>query len=400
MGEVWLARSLRDGTRVALKILAPHLTHSANEVARFRQEVTLASEIDHPNVVRVHQLLEQEQRLAFTMELLDGRTLTELRGTIRPGLALELAVQISRGLEAIHARGVVHRDLKPSNLMVLGDLERGGTPPVVKILDLGIAKVIDAQTAEALTRTGVVVGTPGYMAPEQIVGEVITPATDVYALGEVLFELVAGKRLFEGEPQEIYRRKLIGDLPPLEVPPGTPEAEAILELLRATLRELPDQRPELADVRLVLESLREEVDPFRDPSSTPTVVAPAARPGPRRLSSLPARADRPGSAVHRASYARMLQLLDTGRPPEAVSIADPAELAPPDTEDAPAAIMIAGPRAAPRRAAREVQFVPPPVHLGVPEPLPEAPTGTGLWWLPLISGLILLAVLAAGWFTR
>ena len=191
-GEVYSAEDMALGERVALKTLSPGLAQSPVGLERFRREVTLSRKVTHPNVCRIFDLSEHEWEngrwtFFFTMELLDG---TSLAHRLKNGPrmtsdeALPLITQIALGLQAAHDSGVVHRDLKPSNIMLSG--EGGGR---VVITDFGLAHN-QALDAVALTETGDMLGTVFYMSPEQVRGVEITPASDIYALGIVMYEML------------------------------------------------------------------------------------------------------------------------------------------------------------------------------------------------------------------
>src|SRR4051794_37663710 len=170
---------------VAIKVLAETLGQDPQVRTRFRREAQILAQLDHPNVTRVYDYLEEDGVCLLVMEFLRGGTLWERYGTQRCSVATACAVGVSaaEGLHHAHERGALHRDVKPENLMLSGQEE-------LKVTDFGIAKVVG--DAGRLTGTGTLLGTPVYMAPEQVQGDEITPATDVYALGTVVYELVAG----------------------------------------------------------------------------------------------------------------------------------------------------------------------------------------------------------------
>ncbi|MCC6523000.1 MAG: protein kinase [Polyangiaceae bacterium] len=197
MGVVCRARDPRLGREVALKTLRSDRSDEA-ELERFMREARTAGALEHPNLLVVHDVGRHEGTPYLVTELLEGQTLRELLhdGPLPVRKAVELAVQAAAGLAAAHARGVVHRDLKPENLLVTRDGR-------VKILDFGVARVTagdDAPDAtQSLTESGAVVGTAGYMAPEQVRGQPADPRADLFALGAILFELLTGERAFGGD---------------------------------------------------------------------------------------------------------------------------------------------------------------------------------------------------------
>ena len=190
------------GARVALKFIQPGLAGDPVARERFRREILLARRITHRNICRIFEFFSSQSPegpfLFLTMELLEGQTLSErLRGgPLAPAEALPLVEQMVDALEAAHAQGIVHRDFKSSNVLLVRD----GTSDRVVLTDFGIARALERERTRdvALTSEGLM-GTPGYMAPEQVLGEPVTPATDIYALGVVLFEMLSGQLPFQGE---------------------------------------------------------------------------------------------------------------------------------------------------------------------------------------------------------
>ena len=214
MGEVYEVRDRELGSRVAVKLLPLERAASPSALARFRHEILLAQKVTHRNVCRVYDLVRDGERSFLTMELLAGETLAvrlERAGRMDLDEARTILEQIVAGLEAAHAIGVVHRDLKPSNVVLVD--EDGGRRVVVT--DFGLATSSSA-TADGLklTRTGEIVGTLGYMAPEQLEGGGIGPWTDVYALGLLAFEMVTGRPPFAGGSAfSVARQRLEGPAP-------------------------------------------------------------------------------------------------------------------------------------------------------------------------------------------
>ncbi len=196
MGVVYEAEDTRLGRCVALKFLVPELVRDPASKARFLTEARAASALDHANLCTILEAGESEDGLLFlAMPRYDGESLERriARGPLPVEEAVEIAVQAARGLAKAHAHGIVHRDVKPENLFVTRD-------GVVKILDFGIAKLTGAKlTAETgHTRRGALLGTPSYMAPEQTRGEPVDARADVWSLGVVLYEMLAGRRPFAG----------------------------------------------------------------------------------------------------------------------------------------------------------------------------------------------------------
>jgi eukaryotic-like serine/threonine-protein kinase len=241
MAEVYRARDTRLGREVALKVVNEALASDPELVRRFEQEARLAGSLNHPNLVAVHDLGLHEGAPYFITELLQGESLRHRlsRGRIPLQSALEWGAQLAHGLAAAHARGIVHRDVKPDNVFVTSDGH-------VKLLDFGIAKLAEAARDKGphglmdvtvtptggATRTGSVLGTPGYMSPEQVRGESVDARTDIFSLGAVVYEMLSGKRAFPGATVVESGYAILHDEPellPAEVPPVV--AQVVLHCL-------------------------------------------------------------------------------------------------------------------------------------------------------------------------
>jgi serine/threonine protein kinase len=205
MGEVYLAEDVKLGRKVAIKILSEEYTTNRDRLQRFEQEASAASNLNHPNILTIHEVGKDNGRHYIATEYIDGLTLRRkaLGSHMEIPEILDIAVQVASALEEAHAAGIVHRDIKPDNIMV----RRNG---YVKVLDFGLAKLtetIDRSSldAEASTRVfvqtdaGVVMGTSHYMSPEQARGKPVDARSDIWSLGVVIYELVAGRTPFEGE---------------------------------------------------------------------------------------------------------------------------------------------------------------------------------------------------------
>jgi serine/threonine protein kinase/tetratricopeptide (TPR) repeat protein/class 3 adenylate cyclase len=203
MGEVYLARDTKLGRHVALKLLAADYTRDRTTISRFQQEACAASALNHPNILTVHEIGQQNDFHFIATEYIEGDTLRQqmAEGPMSTREALEIATQIASALEAAHAAGIVHRDIKPENVMRRPD-------GLVKILDFGIAKLTQSRalgaesetsTPNIQTETGMVVGTIHYMSPEQLRGLEVDSRSDIFSLGVVLYEMIAGLRPFGGD---------------------------------------------------------------------------------------------------------------------------------------------------------------------------------------------------------
>jgi serine/threonine protein kinase len=197
MSNVYQATDRILERTVAVKVLAEHLSDDERFVARFRREALAVAKLIHPNIVQVYDTGVDDGCHFIVMEFVDGRSGAQIlkgQGQLDARAAADVGIQACAGLDYAHRRGIIHRDVKPGNLMVDGGPVRGG-PMTVKLTDFGIARAIE-QTR--ITQVGSVVGTAAYLAPEQVRGEEATPATDVYALGVVLYQFLTGRLPYEG----------------------------------------------------------------------------------------------------------------------------------------------------------------------------------------------------------
>jgi Tol biopolymer transport system component len=261
MGEVYRARDTRLGRTVALKVLPPALADDQEFQRRFHGEAKAISQLTHPNICTLHDVGEQDGTTFLVMEYVAGETLAKrlARGAVQTlalplDVSLQIAIQIADALAAAHQRGIVHRDLKPGNIMLAKSSASQGVPHV-KLLDFGLAKsgmsvvksTADAAGAAAthateLTRTGLIVGTLPYMAPEQIEGGQIDARTDIFAFGSVVYEMLTGRKAFEGKTQASLMAAILERDPP-SVAAWQPRVPALAEAaIRKCLAKSPDER--------------------------------------------------------------------------------------------------------------------------------------------------------------
>src|SRR5262245_31621491 len=265
MGVVYEGRDTRLARRVAIKILPPDKVADSLRRRRFIQEARAASALNHPGIITVHDIDSSDGVDLIVMEYVEGKTLDHLipaRG-MRPAVALKYAIQIADALASAHAAGIIHRDLKPSNLIVADDGR-------VKILDFGLAKLVeppesapDVETVSVhrLTAEKTVVGTVPYMSPEQAQGGRLDARSDIFSFGSVLYEMLSGQRTFAGDSSLSTIAKILSEDPtPLgQLVPALPADLA--KIVGRCLRKDPARRfQHIADVKVALEDVREEVD--------------------------------------------------------------------------------------------------------------------------------------------
>jgi eukaryotic-like serine/threonine-protein kinase len=260
MGEVYRARDTRLGRDVAVKVLPRLFSVDPERLARFEREARLLASLNHPHIAAIYGFEETAGTHALVLELVEGPTLAERlqRGPLPVAEALGIARQIAAALEAAHERGVVHRDLKPQNIKVKPDA-------TVKVLDFGLAKATLAATAPIdETREGIILGTPGYMSPEQSRGHAVDKRTDVWAFGCVLYEMLTGRSAFAGATISDTLAAVLKQEPdwqalPADTPPG------VRSLLRRCLKKDPvDRLHDIADARIEIQ------EGIAEPATAPT----------------------------------------------------------------------------------------------------------------------------------
>ena len=272
MGEVYRAHDTKLKRDVAIKVLPAAFTEDKERLARFEREAQLLAQLHHPNIASIFGIEESDGSRALIMELVEGPTLAERleHGPLPFKESLSISLQIAQALEEAHEKGIVHRDLKPQNI-------NASIEGKVKVLDFGLAKAMDpigtasggasaSQLAQSPTLTlgatqmGVILGTAAYMAPEQAVGGVADRRADIWAFGVVLYEMLTGRRLFEGETVSHVLASVLKDTPDFSaLPAETPER--IRNLVRRCLRRKPRERLQsIGDARVILEEVLSEPD--------------------------------------------------------------------------------------------------------------------------------------------
>src|SRR5277367_1526199 len=259
MGEVYRARDARLNRDVAIKILPASFSTDPERLQRFAQESRAAAALNHPNILSIFDIGEERGAPYVVSELLEGET---LRDRLRNGLltsrkAIDYAQQIASGLAAAHEKGIVHRDLKPENLFITDDGR-------AKILDFGLAKFTrpeadtsgDAPTQQIATDAGTVMGTVGYMSPEQVRGKPADPRSDIFAFGAILYEMLSGKRAFHGESSVETMSAILKEEPPDLAETNRNVSPALERIVRHCLEKNPAERFQSArDVAFNLEAL-------------------------------------------------------------------------------------------------------------------------------------------------
>src|SRR5256884_352296 len=261
MGEVYRARDTKLGREVAIKVLPASLSENTDRLNRFEQEAQAAGTLNHPNILVIHHIGIHNGAPYIVSELLEGETLRErMAGTELPQRkAIDYALQTAHGLAAAHAKGIVHRDLKPENLFVTNDGR-------VKIVDFGLAKLTgtgdgtqsqtEVPTRKVNTDPGVVMGTMGYMSPEQLKGQPADHRSDIFSFGAILYEMLSGKRAFRGDSMAETMSAILREDPPDLSETNKTVSPALERLVRHCLEKNPEERFHSArDLAFAIENL-------------------------------------------------------------------------------------------------------------------------------------------------
>jgi TolB-like protein/Tfp pilus assembly protein PilF/predicted Ser/Thr protein kinase len=286
MGEVYRARDTRLGREVAVKVLPAGLSSNPERLKRFDKEARSASSLNHPNIVTVYDIGESGGTSFIAMEVVDGRTLREILtdGALPPKMLLAIATQVADGLAKAHGAGIVHRDLKPENVMVTRD-------GLVKILDFGLAKLTQpedpsgataAPTVSGATEPGIVMGTVGYMSPEQALGKALDFRSDLFSFGSIVYEMATGRRAFARGSHPETLTAIIRDEPdPIgSLAPLTPAP--LRRIVERCLAKSPDDRyASTRDLARDLQDLREELTAGSQAEAAASGATPASLPARR-----------------------------------------------------------------------------------------------------------------------
>ncbi len=284
LGEVYRATDTKLDRQVAIKVLPAAFTEDPERLARFEREAKVLAQLHHPNIASIFGLEESNGIRALVMELVEGQTLAQRLegGALSVDESLAIARQIAEALEEAHEKGIVHRDLKPANINVMVDGK-------IKVLDFGLAKALDpggspgstssasaSQLARsptlthAATQMGMILGTAAYMAPEQAAGAAVDRRADIWSFGVVLFEMLSGRRLFDGESVSHVLAAVLKDTPDFSLLPAETPGR-IVNLLRRCLRRKPRERLQaIGDARVVIEEVL--ADPRGDDKDVPVVA--------------------------------------------------------------------------------------------------------------------------------
>ncbi|MGB7489383.1 MAG: serine/threonine-protein kinase, partial [Thermoanaerobaculia bacterium] len=290
MGEVYRAEDTKLGRDVAIKVLPEAVANDPERLARFEREAKVLAALDHPSIAAIYGLEEVDGRQLLIMQLAEGETLQEriAKGPVPLDQALPIALQIAEAVEAAHEKGIIHRDLKPANVKVTSDGQ-------VKVLDFGLAKALEEEREQgdmansptltaAATQAGLIMGTAGYMSPEQASAQMADRRADVWSFGVVLAEMISGQQQFGGETvSHVLAAVLQKDPDWDQLPDDLPRP--ITELIKRCMRKDPKQRLQaIGDARVVIQDYM--ADPAAFALETPAAVA-ATQKQPRWRAALP-----------------------------------------------------------------------------------------------------------------
>src|SRR5438132_5874538 len=279
MGEVWRARDAKLGRDVAIKVLPAAFSENSERLRRFEQEAQAAGALNHPNILVIHHIGIHDGAPYIVSELLEGETLRErMAGAALPQRkAIDYGLQIARGLAAAHEKGIVHRDIKPDNVFITDDGR-------VKILDFGLAKLTSASdgvpsqtevpTRKVNTDPGTVMGTMGYMSPEQLKGQPADHRSDIFSFGAILYEMLSGKRAFRGDSMAETMSAILREDPPDLSETNKTVSLALERVVHHCLEKNPAERFHSArDLAFAIESLSGSATISGQTATMPTITA-------------------------------------------------------------------------------------------------------------------------------
>ena len=278
MGEVYRARDAKLGRDVAIKVLPAALSENTDRLNRFEQEAQAAGALNHPNILSIYHIGTHEGAPYIVSELLEGETLRErmASGALPQRKAIDYGLQIAKGLAAAHEKGIVHRDIKPDNIFITDDGR-------VKILDFGLAKLTSAAhgtsqtevpTRKVNTDPGTVMGTMGYMSPEQLKGQQIDHRSDIFSFGAILYEMLSGKRAFRGDSMAETMSAILREDPPDLSETNKTVSPALERVVRHCLEKNPAERFHSArDLAFAIESLSGSATISGQTATMPIVTA-------------------------------------------------------------------------------------------------------------------------------
>jgi serine/threonine-protein kinase len=301
MGRVYLAEHVKMNRQCAVKVMNPSLLHDDDSHQRFAREASSAASILHPNVAAVFDYGEADKIVYLVMEYVDGESISTIvgrEGALDPRRAIDIARQVADGLHAAHELGIVHRDLKPDNIIVTRNKSGKEIP---KVVDFGIAKAVTDSREDGLTQSGLVIGTPEYMSPEQLLGDPVDARADIYSLGCILYQMLTGRPAFAAESREQMIRRRLHESPPhiRDLLPDLPRRldTTIVHMLARSPKDRMHTAAEARDAldpalvlggwdpaNITVPSPLATMGPYRnDPSLQPTMPMPAVRSSPRRV---------------------------------------------------------------------------------------------------------------------
>jgi serine/threonine-protein kinase len=256
MGEVYLAKDTKLKRQVAIKFLPDHLTKDKENVERFEREAEAAAALNHPNIVTIHDVIEEDDQTCIVMEYIEGRSLRDVINEYNLGIdkIIDMIQQLSDGLSRAHKAGIVHRDIKPENIIIDQD-DR------IKILDFGLAKL---KGVSKLTKETSTLGTIHYMSPEQIIGKDIDQRSDIWSLGVVIYELLTGEKPFEGQYEQAVSYAIVNDSPRWELVPNENKKYGLQNIIYKCLEKNPDKRYQsVTDLIVELKKSEESSSKFK-----------------------------------------------------------------------------------------------------------------------------------------